>query len=520
MSEKSSAGHIRPHIYISYKRAANPDESVAVRLSEALAPENHVFLDQHMLIGTSWVKKIEEEILNSDFFIVLLSEESVDSEMVVAEIERARRCFNEHGRPKLLPIRLAYRADLNYRLSSYLNDISWALWESEQDNARIIDELKQVISGRELKMSAPPLATSAADEGPAVNRLPTPLPSARPVPLEQPSGTMDPHSAFYVERDADGIALNEIGKQGVTITIKGPRQVGKSSLLEKTVQSALDHKKQVVFLDFQQFEGSALKQAREFYPQFCHWVWRESGTPHKPRDPDQELGQVQRTTYFMQELVQSLGRPLVLAMDEVERLFASDFGSDFFGMLRSWHNARRPKSPWERLDILLVTSTEPYLFIENNNQSPFNVGEVIELGDFDRADVADLNSRHASPLTLPEVNQLVELIGAHPYLTRKALFLVASGRTSARELFATAADDYGPFGDHLRTLLFHLHDKRVPDKRDLIEGMQQVIQYEQCTDDRVFHRLRGAGLVRRTGSGVAPRCKLYAEFLKRRFHGQ
>jgi hypothetical protein len=326
---------------------------------------------------------------------------------------------------------------------------------------------------------------------------------------------MDPHSAFYVEREADSIVLQEIERQGVTITIKGPRQVGKSSLLEKIIGAADDKKKLIIFLDFQQFDGATLREADQFYPQFCHWVWRESGAPSEPAyNTDQKLGHVQRTSYFMQELVASLNAPLVLAMDEVERLFTSEFRSDFFGMLRSWHNGRRRNSSWRQLDIVLVTSTEPYLFIDNDKQSPFNVGEVIELGDFHRKDLSDLNRRHGSPLNPAEEEQLVKLVGAHPYLIRKALFLVASRRITARELFMTATDDYGPFGDHLRTLLFHLHDKQ-----ELVEGMQQVIRHGQCGDDRIFHRLRGAGLVRRDGKGVAPRCNLYAEFFRRRLDG-
>ena len=31
--------------------------------------------------------------------------------------------------------------------------------------------------------------------------------------------------------------------------------------------------------------------------------------------------------------------PLLWAMDEVDRLFTCDFGSEVFGLFRSWHNA-------------------------------------------------------------------------------------------------------------------------------------------------------------------------------------
>ncbi|MBI2876580.1 MAG: AAA-like domain-containing protein [Candidatus Tectomicrobia bacterium] len=56
---------------------------------------------------------------------------------------------------------------------------------------------------------------------------------------------MDPQSTFYVERPSDQIALEAIGRQGVTITIKGARQMGKSSLLVRTMDAAVEADKRI-----------------------------------------------------------------------------------------------------------------------------------------------------------------------------------------------------------------------------------------------------------------------------------
>ena len=65
------------------------------------------------------------------------------------------------------------------------------------------------------------------------------LPVAQPVAkLELPEGTMDTASDFYIERKCDRIALSVIQQQGVTMTIKGPRQMGKSSLLNRIMEAA------------------------------------------------------------------------------------------------------------------------------------------------------------------------------------------------------------------------------------------------------------------------------------------
>jgi hypothetical protein len=215
------------------------------------------------------------------------------------------------------------------------------------------------------------------------------------------------------------------------------------------------------------------------------------------------------TRYMTQHLLKQVGGPLVLAMDEVESIFDTDFRSDFFGMLRSWHNNRAHAPIWKQLDLVLVTSTEPYQLVDNLNQSPFNVGEVIELADFTRPQVAKLNRRHGSPLTAGAERQLMELLDGHPYLVRRALYLVASERISVADLFATATDDRGPFGDHLRYHLFRMHDKQ-----EQVDGLRNVINYQTCQDEHVFFRLRGAGLVRRDGRAVVPRCQLYARYFK------
>ncbi len=92
-------------------------------------------------------------------------------------------------------------------------------------------------------------------------------------------------------------------------------------------------------------------------------------------------------------------------------------------MLRSWHNNRARGGDWTRFNMALVTSTEPYQLIADLNQSPFNVGAVVELKDFTPAQVSDLNQRHGNPLSAEQVAKISELLGGHPYLTRKALVL-------------------------------------------------------------------------------------------------
>jgi hypothetical protein len=85
---------------------------------------------------------------------------------------------------------------------------------------------------------------------------------------------------------------------------------------------------------------------------------------------------------------------------------------------------------------------------------------------------------------------------------------------SAADLFTHAADDGGPFGDHLRYHLFRLHSHEA-----LIQGLRQVIRNNTCADAQVVFRLRSAGLVRTEGRTVMPRCRLYADYFQEHLRG-
>ncbi|MDJ0706752.1 MAG: AAA-like domain-containing protein [Leptolyngbyaceae cyanobacterium MO_188.B28] len=510
-------------IFISYKRDVEPDEGVALALHRALGQQHTVVIDQAMQVGMQWAEWIDAQIRQSDFLIVLLSEASVASEMVRLEVEKAHQLAQLKGRPQLLPVRLAYREPFQYPLSEYLNRINWAFWREEGDTLGLIDQLQQAIEGNALPINSLQSKAHLLQINPS-NTIPRPAAAAQPrsskitaaIPLELPEGTIDLESQFYVEREADRIALDTIQRQGVTITIKGPRQMGKSSLLIRTMDAAMQAGKRAVFLDFQLFDKAVLESANRFFPQFCNWLTDELNLEDKVTEYWQRpLGNSQRCTRYMgRYLLKRLNSPLVLAMDEVECIFDTEFRSDFFGMLRSWHNQRATNPLWKQLDLVLVTSTEPYQLIDELSQSPFNVGQVLRLSDFTPEQVHGLNEKHGLPLNPRQEQQLMDLVNGHPYLVRKMLYLLASQMMTAAEVFARASDERGPFGDHLKYHLF-----RIYDKQDLVKGLLQVIRKHSCPDERVFFRLQGAGLIRREHNVVVPRCQLYEAYFLEHLHG-
>ena len=497
-------------IFISYKWMVEPDMPVATAIYEALRRQHDVFIDQIMQVGEKWGERIQNAIKESDYLIILLSEYSVHSELVTAEVEIAYRHGKAHGKPAILPVRLAYHEPLAYPLSAYLNTMQWARWESDADTPRLIAELDRAASGGNL----PDKTTDAHPVSASKEEIPT-ASANMPRDFGSPEGTMPHQSPLYIERETDREALQALREtMGVTITIKGSRQMGKSSLLNRLMADGGGRGWKTAFVDFQMIENSAMENAELFYRQFCSLLSFEFGVEDRVDDFwKNPLGHVAKTSnYVSKHLLKELSdAPILLAMDEVERMFASPFRSDFFSMLRSWHNNRARGGEWTRFNMALVTSTEPYQLIEDLNQSPFNVGTVIDLKDFTSQQADELNRRHGNPLSSSEMAKITELLGGHPYLTRKALYLTASKRSSFDDVLKNSCEDDGPFGDHLRNHLF-----RMGGHPELKSGLMQVIRHQRCPDEHVFFRLRGAGLVKRVGNDVLPRNELYKCYFEER----
>ena len=135
--------------------------------------------------------------------------------------------------------------------------------------------------------------------------------------LETVEGAMAPNSRFYVEREVDHIAIDGVRSgNGATITIKGPRQIGKSSLLVRTTAEAAKIGKSIVMLDFQQFDKSMFEDETIFFTQFC----RALSYNLKIEDQAEKfwqlpLGNIMRCTSYVEDyILKKLDGDLVLAL--------------------------------------------------------------------------------------------------------------------------------------------------------------------------------------------------------------
>lgn len=496
-------------IFLSYKRNVDPDQSLARDVVATLTGAGHqVFIDQRLTVGQAWAEEIEKQVRQSDYLIVFLTPESSRSEMVRGEIEIARHHAATNAFPRILPVRVRFEGPLPYPLNAYLDKIQYAVWTDTADTPRLLQELLDVVGGERPSMS-PPLAP------PMPGGANIPPPYAAPLPV--PGGTLDVDDPWYLARPTDATALAVIRQPGQTLTIKGPRQMGKSSLLMRTMKEAMDIGKNVALLDFQLVDEEGKAHADVFFRRFASAIAEQlSLEDDVERFWDPGFASPYNCTRYMERrILEPLGGACVVAIDETDAIFQTTFSQDFFSMLRSWHNLRAHpgRRSWKKLDIVLSTSTEPQFFIERAHESPFNVGVILPLEDFQLDQVCRLNALHPRPLDAADVERLHALVHGHPYLTRKALYMVAGSTPTCGvdDLFAHAGEDAGPFGDHLRDYLL-----RLQRKPELIPPLRQIIDRRSSMDELAIYRLQAVGLVRRQGSTVVPRCELYGAYFRER----
>jgi len=497
----------RTRIFISYKSKAETDERLALMLVNALSHRYNVFIDRFITPAETWAKRIEREVRECDWLIIVLSQASCRSEMVKGEIELARdQQALSDGRPRILPIRAGFHDALPYPLNAYLNHIQHAFWEEGQD-AELVRLVTGVIEGKLDAQPGPSAPGPVAASGP--------VPPHHCAPLRPPGGTTDASDPCYVIRESERKALDVMTHGGQTIVIKGPRQTGKSSLLNHLAAFSLDKGGRLALVDLQLFDRAARESPEGFFREFGRAIASSLSLP----EPDSTVCNASHlTNYFERQVLHSASSRFLLAIDEADRIFGTSFQFDFFAMLRIWHNQRADprrerKAIWMRLDLALVTATEPYMFIDSPNQSPFNVGQVIRLEDFSQDQVCELNRLHAAPLEPGRIARLCEILGGHPYLIRRALYEISQAPhdVTPEALLALALEDQGPFRDHLRHHWLNL--ERQP---QLAESLREIALGRDCDDEDAFYRLESAGLVKRQQGRVVPRCLLYGEYFRTR----
>ncbi|MEM7794865.1 MAG: AAA-like domain-containing protein [Cyanobacteria bacterium P01_C01_bin.118] len=503
-------------IFISY-RTAEPDLSLAGELHQALTAVGHsVFMAAESIDwGENWVERIDQELKRCDYFVLLLSEQSATSDMVAGEVRTAKRLRDQQGKPAILPIRLNLPVDdpLNYELRSILQTIQQKSWQTPGDTPKLVDDMLALIGSGQVPAAVeddePQEVTPPAHQRP-------PLPVAD---LELPGGTMPLESAFYIRRKPwDTRCLQEIENRGGLVRVKAPRQMGKTSLLARIRDRADELSYRTVTLDLLETDERTFTDSSLFLKRLCALVSKKLGfSPRKVTEFwDEELfGPKENCSdYFEEHILSKIETSLFLGLDELDRLFPYEAVSkEFLTLLRSWNEKAKVDATWAKLKLAIAHSTESYIVLESN-VSPFNVGLAVELPEFTAAQVLELLEKHGLNWTAADVDDLMAMVGGHPYLVRLALYHIAQQDLTLEQLLKEAPTDAGIYGEHLRRHLWNLQQHP-----ELAQAFEQVIVSDHPVElkSMLAFKLNGMGLVNLQGNGVVLRHEpLYRPYFRSR----
>jgi hypothetical protein len=337
--------------------------------------------------------------------------------------------------------------------------------------------------------------------------------------LEYPNGRVPLDSYFYLSRDnsegnIESHCSQAILQPGALIRIKAAKLMGKTSLMSRIfAQAQKEAKIHTVEINLAEVDREKLDNSEAFLRWFCTIV----GERLKLEDRLTEYwkGSAERrhgcTAYFERYLLSEINCPLVLGLDEVERIFPYAVAQDFLTLLRLWHERAKISPIWSKLRLIISHSTEVYVELRAT-QSPFNVGKPIELSEFTPEQVKTLTIKHELGWGDDRIANLMAMVGGYPYLIRLALYYLATSSTNLEQLLEKAPTEEGIYSDHLRGLLTTLCQDT-----DLAKAYKTVVTASNWVelDPMKTYLLWSMGLIRKQDNKVMPSCHLYHEYFRR-----
>jgi len=518
-SEPDEVLLVRAKVAILFQGFANArstsHNTLSQRLHQALSAGGHeVFFINNSSDEGSYLKRC-------DYLLLLISQESAASEMVLEQVQLAKELHNLTAhKPAILPIFLEVNTPLSFDLLSYLAGIQPWLWRAAGDSFKLLSQILTIIKEGRTSLTAD---HELAVEWKAITSIKQsiiqPLPAAAP---ELPGGQVELTSCFYIDRPPiESRCYETIAQPGALIRIKAPRQMGKTSLMARILHHAEQQGSRTVALSFQLANRKIFANSDTFLQWFCASIGQELGMLEQlPKcwQLADLIGSNQCCkAYFEQYLLSESSRPLTLGLDESDRLFESpEIADDFFGLLRALHEEAKRRDIWKKLRLIVVHSTEVYIPMDVN-KSPFNVGLPIDLPEFNSQQVQDLAKRHGLNWSDGEVVELMGLVGGHPYLVRLAMYRISRQDVSFNQLVKLPPTEAGIYSDHLRRHLWNLEKYS-----ELMEAMREVVSVSQPVRLRseLGFKLNSMGLVKLEGNNYIPRCRLYEEYFRDRLNGK
>ncbi len=363
---------------------------------------------------------------------------------------------------------------------------------------------------------------------PQTHKMNQPQDDHQPRPPTAPGGQMPLDSVFYIDRPIlESLCYEAIGQPGAMVNIRAPKQMGKTSLMTRILARASSLGNHTVSVSLQLTNGGILQNLERFLQWFCARVSKQLGLSNAIAGGalsattnfwDNYMGSKGNATeYFEDILLANLARPLVMAIDELNQLFAyPDIAREFLLLLRTWSEQAKARiadsNPWHKLRLVTVHSTE-ILMPPSIDPSLLNTGLVIELPEFTPAQVQDLAERCGQEITEQQIEQLIILLGGHPYRLQLAFFHIQQQTITLEELLENSAIATAIYAEHLQQQWWNL--QRYPELWTVFTQIVRQLSPVECEAEQAS-QLHKMGLVHLQGFQVSLACELFRPFFRDR----
>ncbi len=319
---------------------------------------------------------------------------------------------------------------------------------------------------------------------------------------------------YYIKREPiEKRCYETILQPGSLLRIKASKRMGKTLLIDRILAQAAKNNYHAISLSLLLTNASIYNDLEQFMRWFCLVITRKLRLKAELDNYwEEDLDAILNCTiYFEEYLLPQINSPLVLALDELDKIFGASFASEFLAMLRYWHEEARSKVIWQKLRLIVAHATEAYVAIDIN-QSPFNVGVPIKLPEFTAQQIQELAQQQGLVWDNSKIQKLMFVLGGHPYRVQRAIYCLKNQEYSFEEMLQAAPTDSGLYSSHLRGHLLNLREEYP----ELLAAMKEIVQASEAVklEEKLAFQLQSLGLVVFEGNKVKPRCNLYASYFR------
>ncbi len=330
----------------------------------------------------------------------------------------------------------------------------------------------------------------------------------------QAGGTLNPRKHIYIQRPEDEEVLRLL-LAGEYVNVLTSRQMGKSSLMAKTAYALQEQGVRFVSVDLAGELGSGDDPAL-YYQALLQKVARSLELPvdlkawWQERAPETNNQKLLR--FFKDVVGGAIEAPVVVFLDEIDSTLKLPFTDDLFTALRTMNNERGFEAAYQRLTFCLLGVATPNELIKDRRTTPYNVGQTLELRDFD----AERDDLTALALALnPDLEtgrallaRVLHWTGGHPYLTNRLCHdLAAAGVQSTDEVNHHVDDVFRTLervgGDvHFQQILRFV-EERFTKELDSLDLYARILKgaRERDQPSLAHTELKLSGLVKRDNEG-------------------